>query len=113
MFLFHLAPWRDLGQRFHHYGGASPRRAALFPKFLFHLRQRLNQRGGTFHDKFQPCYKSPSSGFRGAAPRFCLLGTELSAKRRKNREGLWTRFLGTDRGAPLHLQYRYPRTESL
>ena len=66
-----------------------------------------------FHDKFQPCYKSRSSGFWCVAPGFGLLGTELSANRGKSREGLWYRFVWANRAAALHLQYRYFGTESL
>ena len=45
-------------------------------------------------------------------PCFNFLGADASANRRTNRQSVWARFVGTNRGDPLYLQHRYPRTQS-
>src|SRR5580700_5256983 len=71
-----------------------------------------NASRSALHDNCEPWFDNSSSGFRDAV--FChhhFLGTDAPANRRRDREGLWSRFVGANRGDPLYLECNVPWCE--
>src|SRR5437660_5967510 len=63
------------------------------------------------HEKRETCNDDPPSSFWDAGSFDNRLGTE-SPNCRTDRQDLWSGFVGTNRGGPLHLQPKPSRTQS-